>query len=152
MANGTCQAVVRVGEQCQRNIVEAITRDMTLEGPDWQCCVMCTVGEALSNLVKKGQEGIVMWRHIERGLEVVIFSNSFRDHFESLSLTLGHVQACVDRGIGCEFIKDEHGLGHYLIAGLTSESCYNADGTLVLRYFADAPPKTNCLNLIDLLH
>ena len=146
MAGGRCQ--IRRGEQCQCGVARMIVKDTTLQGDDWECCIMNSVGEALSNLAKAGKDGCVIWKDIDRGLEVVLITASY-DDFEPLALMLGHAQESVNRGIGANFIAEEHGLGHYMIAGLTSQSCYS-EGRLTLRYFEDDLPKLDCLKLVSL--
>jgi len=85
------------------------------------------LGELLGNIAKHspgGDEVIIQTVAASGFLELCVEAQSIRENCDMLSLALGHAQVCVDHGIGCDFLANGHGLGHYIIARFSTESSY----------------------------
>ena len=108
--------------------------------------VETALGEVLGNSVKQ-KEVVEVEADVEEDYFLVILdSESIRKNNDTLSLLLGHVQACIDHGTDCFFFFDEHGLGLYLLARLTEESCF-INGKLYLRFSRTKEPQKRVLNM-----
>lgn len=142
--------VAPANRDTRKRAIDLILNDLGEEDQNLNDCVEQTVKEVISNVIQHGEDReieIVCTRDSEE-VVVTVRSESIEQHAVELAEKLAEARRKYKDHENCGFrINEGHGLGHVLVAALTTYASYDR-GSLEIRFDLNNLPNSRDLRIV----